>query len=326
MSKMSAIRIHQAGAAEVMQLEQLAVPAPGPKQVLVNVKAIGINFIDIYIRSGVYARPLPATLGLEGAGIVEAVGHEVSALKPGDRVAWADIPGSYATHVIASADRLVPLPNALSFEQGAAAMLQGMTVHYLTHGAYWLKKGDSCLVHAAAGGVGLLLCQMGKLLGARVIGTVSTPEKAKLARAAGADEVILYTQEDFVPAIKKLTDGHGVNVVYDSVGKDTLEKSLEVLTVRGSLISFGQSSGPVPLFNLQKLSEKSLFLTRPKLFDYIAVREELLARSQAVFDWIMTGKMQLHIGHTYPLAQAAQAHQDLEGRKTTGKILLIPAS
>lgn len=321
---MHAIRIHKTGNPDVMQLEELSIPKPGPDEALVAVKAAGINFIDIYIRSGSYERPLPFTLGFEGAGVVEAVGDNVTHVKPGDRVAWGDVVGSYATMVLANAERLVVLPDALSFEQGAAAMLQGMTAHYLIKGAYWLKKGDTCLVHAAAGGVGLLLCQLGKMLGARVIGTVSTPEKAQLARKAGADETILYTQEDFSEVVKTLTGGNGVNVVYDSVGKDTFTKSLAALGLRGYLVTFGQASGAIPPFDLKELSPKSLFITRPSLFNYVATRAELLQRVTEVFQWIMEGKLTLHISHQYALHQAVEAHQDLMGRKTTGKILLVP--
>jgi len=321
---MHAIRVHRVGEPEVMRYEDLALPTPGAEDALIQVKAAGVNFIDTYIRSGSYSRPLPLTLGFEGAGIVTAVGAKVTHTKPGDRVAWTDVLGSYASHVLAPANRLVPLPESLSFEQGAAAMLQGITAQYLTHGAYWLKTGDTCLVHAAAGGVGLLLCQIGKIKGARVIGTVSSAEKARIAQAAGADETIIYTEQDFSKEISKLTQGAGVNVVYDSVGKDTFEKSLASLGVRGFLVSFGQSSGPVPLFDLQKLAANALFLTRPSIFKYTVTHEELLSRAHQVFEWISAGKLNLRIDHIYPLRQAAEAHRALEGRKTTGKILLIP--
>ncbi len=321
---MHSVRIHQSGEPEVMRYEELPIPAPGANEALIQVKAAGINFIDIYIRSGVYSRPFPSTLGFEGAGIVIAVGADVSHIKPGDRVAWTDVFGSYSSHVLAPADRLVLLPDSLSFEQGAAAMLQGMTAQYLTQGAYWLKPGDTCLVHAAAGGVGLLLCQIAKILGARVIGTVSSTEKARLARAAGADEIIIYTEQDFSSEIQKLTNGAGVNVVYDSVGKDTFEKSLASLGLRGYLVIFGQASGPAPLLDTQKLAANALFLTRPSLFKYIVTREELLTRANQVFAWISAGKLNLRIEHKYALQQAAEAHHALAGRKTTGKILLIP--
>jgi NADPH:quinone reductase len=324
--KIQAIRVHQTGGPEVLRLEESAITAPGAGEVLVQVKAAGVNFIDIYIRSGLYSRPLPFTLGLEGAGVVVETGPGVSHLRAGDRVAWTDVFGSYATHVIAKAERLVALPDALTFEQGAAAMLQGLTAHYLTQSTYPLKKGDTCLVHAAAGGVGLLLCQIGNMLGARVIGTASTPEKAQLAKAAGADDIIIYTTQNVADEINNLTAGQGVNVVYDSVGKDTFEGSVNSLARRGYLVSFGQASGAIPPIELQKLSPKSLFLTRPSLSNYVVTREELLQRANDVFTWISSGKLNLRIEHIYALADAAEAHLALAGRKTTGKILLIPNS
>jgi len=322
---MKAIRVHQYGGPEVMKLEELATPAPGPGQARVRLEACGVNFIDIYQRSGLYKAALPFSLGLEGAGTVEAVGPNVTAVKAGDRVAWTGVPGSYATHNLVPADRLVVLPAKLGFQDGAAAMLQGMTAHYLSSSTYPLKPGDSCLVHAAAGGVGLLLCQMAKMRGARVIGTVSTDAKAKLAREAGADEVILYTQQDFEAEVKRLTGGKGVNVVYDSVGKDTFDKSLNCLAPRGYLALFGQSSGPVPPFDAAVLGAKgSLFLTRPSLNNHTATREELLQRAGEVLGWIADGKLRLRVERTYPLTEAPEAHKALAGRQSTGKILLLP--
>jgi NADPH2:quinone reductase len=322
---MKAIRVHQYGGPEVMQLEELPTPEPGPGQALVNVEACGVNFIDIYKRSGLYKGQLPISLGEEGAGTVEAVGPDVRDVKVGDRVAWTSVMGSYATHNVIPADRLVPLPEGLKPEDGAAAMLQGMTAHYLSHSTYPLKDGDSCLIQAAAGGVGLLLTQMAKLRGARVFGTVSTEEKARLARDAGADEVILYTRQDFQAEVRRLTDGKGVNVVYESVGKDTFDKSLDCLAPRGYLVLFGQSSGPVAPLDPQVLNTKgSLFLTRPTLGNYTATREELLWRADDVLGWIADGKLKLRVDRTYPLAEAAQAHEALAGRQTTGALLLKP--
>ena len=322
---MKAVRVHQHGGPEVMKLEELPTPAPGPGQARVKIEACGVNFIDIYQRTGLYKGAFPFTLGLEGAGTVEAAGPDVKEVKVGDRVAWTGVPGSYATHNVIPADRLVVLPTKLSFQDGAAAMLQGMTAHYLSHATYPLKPGDSCLVHAAAGGVGLLLCQMAKMRGARVIGTVSTEAKAKLAREAGADDVILYTQQDFEAEVKRLTGGKGVNVVYDSVGKDTFDKSLNCLAPRGYLVFFGQSSGPVPPIDPQVLNAKgSVFLTRPGLGNYTGTREELLQRAGDVLGWIASGKLRLRIERSYPLAEAAEAHKALAGRQTTGKVVLLP--
>ena len=322
---MKAVRVHQHGGPEVMKLEELPTPAPGPGQARVKIEACGVNFIDIYQRTGLYKGAFPFTLGLEGAGTVEAAGPDVKEVKVGDRVAWTGVPGSYATHNVIPADRLVVLPTKLSFQDGAAAMLQGMTAHYLSHATYPLKPGDSCLVHAAAGGVGLLLCQMAKMRGARVIGTVSTEAKAKLAREAGADDVILYTQQDFEAEVKRLTGGKGVNVVYDSVGKDTFDKSLNCLAPRGYLVFFGQSSGPVAPVDPQVLNAKgSVFLTRPGLGNYTGTREELLQRAGDVLGWIASGKLRLRIERSYPLAEAAEAHKALAGRQTTGKVVLLP--
>jgi NADPH2:quinone reductase len=320
---MQVVRIHQTGGPEVMRLEEAPTPEPGPGQVRVRLAAAGVNFIDIYHRSGQYNIKLPFDLGREGAGTVEAVGPNVGDAKVGDRLAWAGTGGSYATHVLAPAADTVPVPNSVSFEQAAAAMLQGMTAHYLTHSTYPLKRGDSCLIHAAAGGVGQLLCQMARMLGASpIIGTTSTEEKAQLARAAGADEVILYTQQDFAAEAKRLTDGKGVHVVYDSVGKDTFDKSLQSLRPRGYLVLFGGSSGPVPPFDPIVLMNGSHFLTRPTLAHYTATRDDLLGRARELFDWIGSGKLKLRIEKSYPLNQAAAAHKDLASRQTAGKLLL----
>ena len=322
---MKAIRIGEHGGPEVMRLEELPTPAPGAGQVLVRVEAAGVNFIDTYQRSGQYTIPLPYTMGLEGAGTVEATGAGVTDIAHGSRVAWTNVPGAYATHAIVPADKAVPLPAGITPQQGAAAMLQGMTAHYLAHTTFPLRRGDACLVHAGAGGVGLLLTQMAKRAGARVFTTVSTDEKAALSREAGADVVIRYTQEDFKDAVRKLTGGKGVRVVYDSVGRDTFEKSLDSLAPRGLLALFGQSSGAVPPFDAQVLAAKgSLFFTRPTLAHYVATREELLARASDVFAWIADGSLKIRIGATFPLAEAAKAHTELQGRRTTGKVLLIP--
>jgi NADPH2:quinone reductase len=322
---MKAIQVKQVGGPEVMEMVELPVPQPKANEAVVKLAAAGVNFIDIYLREGRYQAPLPFVLGQEGAGVVTAAGANVKLFKVGDRVAWAGLLGSYAEYAAVAADRLVPVPQSVSDQQAAGAMLQGMTAHYLSHDTYPLKKGETALVHAAAGGVGLLLVQMAQDIGARVIATVSTEEKAKLARDAGADEVILYTQSDFEEETKRLTGGEGVDVVYDSVGKTTFEKGLNVLRPRGMMVLFGGSSGAVPPFDLIALSQKgSLYVTRPTLFAYTATREELDAHSSAVLGMIAAGKLKLRIEHTYPLAQAQQAHRDLEGRKTTGKILLIP--
>ena len=300
-------------------------PTPGPGQALVKLAAAGVNFIDVYFRTGMYKAPLPLTLGLEGAGVVTAVGTGVTDVKIGDTVAWTGVPGSYAQMAVAPADRLVKLPPGVEPKVGAAAMLQGLTAHYLVRSSYPLKKGDTCLVHAAAGGMGLLLCQMGKMLGATVIGTVSTEEKAALAKGAGAEHVILYSQQDFEPEVKRITGGRGVDVVYDGVDATTFDKSLNCLRPRGYMILFGAASGPVPPLDLQVLNVRgSLFLQRPSLNHHIAAREELLQRAGEVLGWIKEGKITLRIEHQFPLAQAAEAHKALEGRKTTGKILLIP--
>ena len=322
---MKAIQVKQPGGPEAMELVDLPVPQPKANEAVVKLSASGVNFIDVYFREGRYKAVPPFVLGQEGAGVVNAVGPDVTTVKNGDRVAWTGMMGSYAEYAAVPADRLVPIPDGVTDQQAAAAMLQGMTAHYLSHDTYPLKRGETALVHAAAGGVGLLLVQMAHHIGARVIGTVSTDEKAKLAREAGADEVIRYTQSDFEAETKRLTGGKGVDVVYDSVGRTTFEKGLNVLRARGMMVLFGGSSGAVPPFDLIALSQKgSLYVTRPTLVNYIATREDLLARSGAVFGMIAAGKLKLRIAHTYPLAEVQRAHRDLEGRKTTGKLLLIP--
>ena len=322
---MKAIRIHAPGGPEALTFDDVPEPTPGAGQALVKLAAAGVNFIDVYFRNGMYKAPLPLTLGLEGAGVVTAVGTGVTDVKVGDTGAWTGVPGSYAQMAVVPADRLVKLPPGVDPKVGAAAMLQGLTAHYLVRSSYPLKKGDTCLVHAAAGGMGLLLCQMGKMLGATVIGTVSTEEKAALAKGAGAEHVILYSQQDFEPEVKRITGGRGVDVVYDGVGATTFDKSLSCLRPRGYMILFGAASGPVPPLDLQVLNVRgSLFLQRPSLNHHIAAREELLQRAGEVLGWIKDGKIKLRIEHQFPLAQAAEAHKALEGRKTTGKILLIP--
>jgi NADPH2:quinone reductase len=322
---MRAIRVHGYGGPEVLTWEEQATPSPEAGQALVRLEAVGVNYIDIYHRTGFYKNPLPFTLGLEGAGVVEGVGAGVSEVRVGDRVAYQGVQGSYATHALVPAARLVVLPAGLDARTGAAAMLQGMTAHYLVHATYPLKPGETALLHAAAGGVGLLLIQMAKRRGTRVLGTVSTPEKVRLAKEAGADEVIQYTTQDFETEVKRLTGGRGVQVVYDSVGKTTFEKSLNVLAPRGTLVLFGQASGPVPPVDLGILAGKgSLYVTRPTLGHYVATREELLRRAGDVLGWVQAGELTLRIEHTFPLARAAEAHRALEGRRTTGKVLLIP--
>ena len=323
--KMKAIQVKQPGGPEAMELAELPLPQPKPNEAVVKLAASGVNFIDVYFREGRYKAQLPITLGQEGAGTVTAVGSEAKSVKVGDRVAWTSVHGSYAEYAAVPEDRLVPVPQGVTDQQAAAAMLQGMTAHYLSHDTYPLKRGETALIHAAAGGVGLLLTQMAHNIGTRVIATVSTDEKAKLAREAGADEVILYAQSDFETETKRVTNGKGVDVVYDSVGKTTFEKGLNVLRPRGMMVLFGGSSGAVPPFDLIALSQKgSLYVTRPTLVNYISTREELVARSSAVFGMIAAGKLKLRVEYTYPLAEAQKAHRDLEGRKTTGKLLLIP--
>ena len=322
---MKAIRIHNHGGPEVLTYEDVPVPEPKAEQARVKIEASGVNFIDIYHRSGLYPMNLPCALGTEGAGVVDAVGEGVTEVKKGDRVAYAMLPGSYAEYTVVPAVRLVPLPDDIDAKSVAAVILQGMTAHYLTHSTYPLQKGETALLHAAAGGVGLLLVQIAKMLGARVIGTVSTQAKADLARKAGADEIILYTQADFLAEVKRITNGQGVHVVYDSVGATTFEKSLDCLRPRGYLVLFGQSSGPVGPFDPAKLAAKgSLFLTRPSLAHYTLNRAELLRRAADLFDWMKAGKLNVRIEKTLLLRDAREAQQLLEGRKTTGKLVLIP--
>lgn len=321
---MRAIRMHEYGGPEVLCYEEVALPEPSAGEVRVKIGAVGVNYIDIYQRKGQYPDTLPVIPGREAAGVVDAVGPGVSDLMPGARVVYAMHVGSYAEYVVVPARRLVPIPDAIDVRLAAAAMLQGLTAHYLTCSTYPLQTGDRALIHAAAGGVGLLLVQMAKRRGAWVIGTVSTEQKADLARQAGADEVILYTQIDFETETKRLTNGQGVQVVYDSVGQSTFDKSLNCLRPRGYLVLYGQSSGPVPPLNPQVLSAKgSLYLTRPNLMHYTLDRAELLKRASDLFDWISTGTLTVRIDTTLPLAEAALAHRNLEARKTTGKVLLI---
>ena len=322
---MNAIRMHATGGPEVMRLEELPAPTPGPGQVLFRVEAAGVNFIEIYQRTGLYKLSLPTIPGSEAAGVVTAVGPGVSGLRPGDRIATVNALGAYAEQALVAAERAVKLPDVLSTRDGAAVMLQGMTAHYLACSTRPLHRGDTCLVHAAAGGAGLLLVQVAVLRGARVIGTASTRDKAERARAAGADEVILYTEQDFVAEVKRLTGGAGVQVVYDSVGVKTFDGSLACLAPRGLLALFGQSSGPVPPVDPQVLNRLgSLFLTRPTLGHYIATRHELLERANEVLAWASDGRLKLSVWREYPLAMAADAHRDLESRATSGKLLLVP--
>ena len=322
---MKAVRVHKYGGPEVLTIDDIPIPEPKTGEARVKIEAIGLNFIDIYHRIGLYPLQTPFTLGMEGAGVVDALGDGVTGVKKGDRVAYAMIPGSYAEYAIVPAAKLVPVPANIDAKSAAAIMLQGMTAHYLTHSTYVLNPSDTALVHAAAGGVGLLLIQIAKMLGATVIGTVSTEAKAQLAKQAGADEVILYTQSDFLAEVKKITDGRGVHVVYDSVGATTFDKSLDCLRPRGYLVLFGQSSGPVPPFDPGKLAAKgSLFLTRPTLAHYTLTRAELLQRSGDLFNWTAAGKLRLRIDKTFSLAEATEAHRQLEGRKTTGKVILFP--
>jgi NADPH2:quinone reductase len=322
---MKAVRIHTFGGPEVMRLDDVPTPSPKTGQVLVKLAAAGLNYIDVYQRTGLYPNPLPYTMGLEGSGVVAGVGPEVTGFQEGDPVAYTGVPGAYAEYAIVPADRLVRMPTGLDVKVGAAAMLQGMTAHYLAYTTYPLKPGDTCLVHAAAGGVGLLLVQMARQCGARVFGTVSTEEKAALAREAGAEAAILYTQQDFEAEVKRLTDGKGVQVVYDSVGKTTFDKSLNCLAPLGYMVLYGQASGPVPPFDAAILNAKgSLFLTRPSLFHYTANRASLDKRAGDVLGWIAAGKLNIRMEHTFALADVGSAHRSLEGRQTTGKVLLIP--
>ena len=322
---MKAIRFHEHGGPEVLGFEEVPEPSAGPGQLVVRHEAIGLNYIDTYHRSGLYPVDLPCVPGMEGAGTVISLGEGVEGVAAGDRVGYAGTMGSYAELAAVPADRVVPLPEGTGTSDAAALLLQGMTAHYLATGSYVLKAGDTALVHAAAGGVGLLLVQMAKMRGARVLATVSTPEKEELARGAGADEVIRYTEADFGPEVQRLTGGAGVEVVYDSVGKTTFDRSLDSLKPRGALVLYGQSSGPVPPLDPQVLSQKgSLYLTRPTMAHYTLTRQELLERAGEVLGWAAQGRLRVRVGARYELAEAAEAHRALEGRKTTGKVLLLP--
>jgi len=322
---MKAIQVKETGGPEQMQLVDIPTPQPGPKQALVKVAASGVNFIDVYFRTGLYKADLPFTPGMEAAGVVEAVGPDVTEVRRGDRVAYAMARGSYAEYTVVPSWQLVKVPDGEDLKSAAAAMLQGMTAHYLTHSTFPLKPGQTCLVHAAAGGAGRLIVQIAKMLGARVFGTTSTEAKADLARQAGADAIIFYTRQDFEAEVKRLTDGRGVDVVYDSVGEPTYMQGLNCLRPRGMMVLFGQSGGKVAPIDPTILNTKgSLFLTRPSLAFYCATREELLWRAGDILQWIASGKLKLVIDRTYPLGQAAQAHRDLESRATAGKVLLIP--
>jgi NADPH2:quinone reductase len=322
---MKLIQVQKHGGPEELQLTDAPIPQPAAGQAVVHVAATGVNFIDVYFRTGLYKADLPLTPGSEAAGTVEAVGEGVTNVKKGDRVAWAMVRGSYAQYAAVPAAMLVKLPDSVPFETAAAAMLQGMTAHYLTHSTFPLKKGDTALVHAAAGGAGGLIVQMAKMLGATVIGTAGSDEKAAIAKQAGADEVIIYTRQDFVAETKRITGGHGVDVIYDSVGQTTFLPGLDVIRPRGMMVLFGQSSGAVDPMNPNILNPKgSLYLTRPSLAHYTSSRKELEWRSGDVLNWVADGKLKLRVDRTYPLAQAADAHRDLEGRKTAGKLILLP--
>ena len=320
------VRAHKTGGPEVMQIDEVQLPSPGAGQALVRIEAAGVNFIDIYQRSGQYPLPLPLAMGVEGAGVVEQVGPGVNEVRVEQRVAWTNVSGTYATHAIVPSDRLVPVPEGISGKVAAAVMLQGMTAHYLSNDTYPLKRGEWCVIHAAAGGVGLLFCQIaGKRIGARVVGTVGSEEKAQLARKAGAEEVIVYTRTDFEPEVKRLTGGSGASVVYDSVGKDTFDRGLKCLRRRGMMVLFGQSSGAVPPFDLQRLAAGgSLYLTRPTVGSYITTRDELLSRAGAVLEMVRRRELEVKIDSELPLAQAGRAHEMLTSRKTAGKIILVP--
>jgi NADPH:quinone reductase len=322
---MKAIRISGYGGPEVLSFEDIDTPEPNDGQVRIKIEAAGLNFIDTYHRTGLYPLELPLTLGLEGAGVVEAVGADVSDLSAGDRVAWKSVSGSYAEFVVANATDVVKIPDNVETKTAAAVMLQGLTAHYLSNSTYALGENDTCLIHAAAGGVGLLLVQMAKMRGARVFGTTSTPEKAELARKAGADEVILYTEQDFEAEVKQFTDGKGLDVVYDSVAKTTWEKSINCLKPRGYMVFFGNASGPVPPIDPLLLSKKgSIFMTRPTLNSYTLTEDEYMGRTNDIMNWIGDGKLNVSIGEEHPLAETAEAHRRLEGRHTTGKVLIIP--
>jgi NADPH2:quinone reductase len=321
---MQVVRVHEQGGPEVLRLDEVPTPEPGPGQVRVRVAYAGVNFIDIYHRSGQYKVPLPFALGREGAGVIDALGSGVSGLREGQPVAWAGIGGSYASHIIAPAADVVPVPDSLEVRDAAACMLQGLTAHYLTHSTYALDNTKSCVIHAAAGGVGQLFCQMARMRGASsIIGTVSTEDKARQARAAGATDVVLYTQQDFVAEVQRICNGKGVDVVFDSVGKDTFDKSLECLKPRGTLVLFGASSGAVPPFDINVLQNKgSLYVTRPTLAHYTATRDELLWRAGDLFGWIQAGTLRLKIEREYELSDAGQAQIELASRRTSGKLLL----
>jgi NADPH2:quinone reductase len=320
-----AIRVHRVGGPEVLELEEVPQPSPGPGEAVVGLEAIGVNFVETYYRRGLYSTSLPFTPGGEGAGRVVAVGEGVTEVRTGDRVASVNFQGAYAQLARCPAERLVLLPDALETTTAAALMLQGITAHYLATSTFPLSHGAWCLIHAAAGGVGLLLSQIARARGARIIGTVSTPEKAELARAAGVHEVVLYTRQDFVSEVRRITGGRGVSVVYDSVGKATFDGSLNSLAARGMLVLFGQSSGPVAPFDPQLLNSKgSLYLTRPTLAHYVATSDELRARTKELFEWVESGRLSVRVDRTYPLAEAAAAQRALESRGTTGKVLLIP--
>ncbi len=322
---MKAIYVEQPGGVENLIYGDLPVPEPGPGQALVKVAASGVNFIDIYYRTGLYKAPSPIQLGMEAAGVVEKTGADVKNVKPGDRVAYAMARGSHAEYAAVPAWQLVPMPEGLDFKTAAAVMLQGMTAHYLTHSTFALKSGDTCLVSAAAGGVGLLLVQMAKMLGATVIGMAGTEDKAKLARDAGADHAIVYTKQEFAPEVKKITNGRGVDVFYDSVGAATFMPGLDCIRPRGMMVTFGNASGPVPEMSPLLLNQKgSLFLTRPSLGNYAATSDELMWRAGDIFRWLQQGTLKIHIDRVYPLAQAGQSQTDLASRKTTGKLVLEP--
>ncbi|MEX0766802.1 MAG: quinone oxidoreductase [bacterium] len=322
---MNAVRIHQPGGPDALRYDEVPTPLPAEGEALVRLRAVGVNFIDIYHRSGQYSLSIPAIIGQEGAGVVDSVGSGATEVTPGDRVAFANVPGCYAEFATVPAWRCVKIPASLTFEQAAAAMLQGMTAHYLSHTTYPIRQGDTVLVHAAAGGVGALLVQMAKRRGAKVLGTVSSEEKAQVAREAGADVVINYIRTDFVPEVKRLTDGQGLPVVYDSVGRDTFDRSLDCLALRGMLVLFGQASGRVPPLDPQVLNAKgSVFLTRPSLHHYTHTREELLSHAEEVLQWIGDGTIRLRIDQSFPLSRAAEAHAYLQSRQALGKILLIP--
>ncbi|MGE0450537.1 MAG: quinone oxidoreductase [Vicinamibacterales bacterium] len=322
---MKAILVEQTGGPEQLTVRDVPIPKPGPSEVLVKVAVSGVNFIDVYYRNGVYKAPAPVALGSEAAGLVEALGSEVTGFAPADRVAYAMTRGSYAEYAIVPASQLVKVPDEVPLEEAAAALLQGMTAHYLTRSVYPLKRGDRCLVHAAAGGTGALIVQMAKQQGATVFATVSTSEKAAIAREAGADEVILYGDQDWVAEVRRMTSGEGVDVVYDGVGRSTFERGLDCIRRRGTMALFGAASGPVPPFDPILLNTKgSLFLTRPTLAHYIATRDELEWRAGDLFGMIGAGRLRIRIDETFPLVRAADAHRALEGRKTIGKLLLVP--